>query len=192
MLLMLDNYDSFTWNVVQYLRELGETVEVYRNDKITLQEIEKLKPEKLVISPGPCAPDQAGISIRLVEHFQERIPILGICLGHQVIAQVYGGTIIRAKRVVHGKTSAIYHNKLGVFRNIVSPYLAARYHSLVVDNKTLPECLELTAWTQTEKGSLEEIMGIRHKVYPVEGVQFHPESFISEYGHQLLDNFLKQ
>ncbi|PJE80966.1 Anthranilate synthase component 2 [invertebrate metagenome] len=192
MLLMIDNYDSFTWNIVQYLRELGEMVEVYRSDRITLKDIEVMKPEKIVISPGPCTPNEAGISLNLIEHFQESIPIFGVCLGHQSIAQVYGGSIVRARKVMHGKVSAIHHQQQGVFQGLPSPFTATRYHSLVVAGNTMPDCLEITAWTETDDGTMDEIMGVRHKTLPIQGVQFHPESIMTEYGHELLANFLKQ
>ncbi|MDG1694212.1 MAG: aminodeoxychorismate/anthranilate synthase component II [Porticoccaceae bacterium] len=191
MILMVDNYDSFTYNVVQYLAELKADVQVYRNDKITIAEIEKLAPEKIVISPGPCTPNEAGISVAVIKHFSGRIPILGICLGHQSIGQAYGGEIVRAKQVMHGKTSMIYHNNTGVFANLTNPYEATRYHSLVINQNSLPDCLEITAWTQHDDGSLDEIMGVRHKELAVEGVQFHPESILTQHGHDLLENFLK-
>ncbi|MHA7854268.1 aminodeoxychorismate/anthranilate synthase component II [Marinobacter shengliensis] len=191
MLLMIDNYDSFTYNVVQYLAELGADVQVYRNDEITIEQIEALKPERLVISPGPCTPNEAGISMDAIRHFAGKLPILGICLGHQSIGQVYGGDIIRAGKVMHGKVSAVYHNDLGVFRGLNNPLQATRYHSLVIDKNTLPDCLEVTAWTRNEDGSIEEIMGVRHKTLPIEGVQFHPESIMTEQGHELLRNFLR-
>ncbi len=192
MLLMIDNYDSFTYNVVQYLAELGADVRVYRNDEISVAEIEALKPERLVISPGPCTPDQAGISMDVVRHFAGKVPILGVCLGHQAIGQVYGGDVIRAGRVMHGKVSPIYHSDTGVFRGLNNPVQATRYHSLVIDKTTLPDCLEVTAWTRNEDGSVEEIMGVRHKTLPIEGVQFHPESIMTEQGHELLRNFLRR
>ena len=191
MLLMIDNYDSFTYNVVQYLAELGADVQVYRNDEITIGQIEALKPERLVISPGPCTPNEAGISMEAIHHFAGKLPILGICLGHQSIGQVYGGDIIRAGRVMHGKVSAVYHNDIGVFRGLNNPLQATRYHSLVIDKNTLPDCLEVTAWTRNDDGSVEEIMGVRHKTLPIEGVQFHPESIMTEQGHELLRNFLR-
>jgi len=191
MLLMIDNYDSFTYNVVQYLAELGADVQVYRNDEITIEQIEALKPERLVISPGPCTPNEAGISMDAIRHFAGKLPILGICLGHQSIGQVYGGDIIRAGKVMHGKVSAVYHNDIGVFRGLNNPLQATRYHSLVIDKNTLPDCLEVTAWTRNDDGSVEEIMGVRHKTLPIEGVQFHPESIMTEQGHELLRNFLR-
>ncbi|MFL1456475.1 aminodeoxychorismate/anthranilate synthase component II [Marinobacter sp. GN3S48] len=191
MLLMIDNYDSFTYNVVQYLAELGADVHVYRNDEITVEEIEALKPERLVISPGPCTPNEAGISMAAIRHFAGKLPILGVCLGHQAIGQVYGGDVIRAGRVMHGKVSPVYHTDTGVFRGLSNPLQATRYHSLVIDKDTLPDCLEVTAWTRNEDGSVEEIMGVRHKTLPIEGVQFHPESIMTEQGHELLRNFLR-
>ncbi|MDC0662311.1 aminodeoxychorismate/anthranilate synthase component II [Marinobacter sp. SS21] len=191
MLLMIDNYDSFTYNVVQYLAELGADVQVHRNDEITIEQIEALKPERLVISPGPCTPNEAGISMAAIEHFAGKLPILGICLGHQSIGQVFGGDIIRAGRVMHGKVSPVFHNDIGVFRGLNNPLQATRYHSLVIDQDTLPDCLEVTAWTRNEDGSVEEIMGVRHKTLPIEGVQFHPESIMTEQGHELLRNFLR-
>lgn len=190
MLLMIDNYDSFTYNVVQYLGELGADVRVFRNDAISIKEIEKLAPQQLVISPGPCTPNEAGISMAVISHFAGKIPILGICLGHQSIGQVFGGSIVRARKVMHGKLSSIQHDKQGVFHNLQNPFTATRYHSLVIDKETLPDCLEVTAWTEDATGNQEEIMGVRHKELLVEGVQFHPESILSEHGHQLLKNFL--
>jgi len=190
MLLMIDNYDSFTFNVVQYLMELGENVEVWRNDEISVDEIIKAAPEKIVISPGPCTPNEAGISLEVIERLAGSIPILGICLGHQSIGQAFGGHIIRAPKVMHGKLSAIHHSGVGVFEGLPSPYQATRYHSLVIDPSTLPESLEVTAWTEDESGELEAIMGVRHRSLFVEGVQFHPESILSEHGHALLKNFL--
>ena len=191
MLLMIDNYDSFTYNVVQYLAELGADVQVHRNDEITVEQIEALNPERLVISPGPCTPSDAGISMDVIRHFAGKIPILGICLGHQAIGQVFGGQVIRAGRVMHGKVSPVYHHSKGVFRGLNNPLQATRYHSLVIEQATLPECLEVTAWTRNSDGSVEEIMGVRHKTLAVEGVQFHPESIMSEQGHELLRNFLR-
>ena len=191
MLLMIDNYDSFTYNVVQFLGELGAEVQVYRNDAITLDEIEAMAPDQIVLSPGPCTPDQAGISLAVVERFAGKTPILGICLGHQSIGQAFGGRIIRAARVMHGKLSPIHHQATGVFRGLSNPLTATRYHSLVIDKATLPDSLEITAWTEDENGNLEEIMAVRHKSLTVEGVQFHPESIMSEHGHQLLENFLQ-
>lgn len=193
MILMIDNYDSFTWNVVQYLGELGADVRVLRNDEVTVAEIEAMAPERIVISPGPCAPDQAGVSMAVIEAFAGRIPLLGICLGHQCIGQVYGGRVVRAgSGVMHGKTSAIHHSGEGVFRDLSRPFTATRYHSLVVEPSSLPECLEVTAWTETADGQREEIMGLRHRELAVEGVQFHPESILTEHGHDLLRHFLIQ
>jgi anthranilate synthase component 2 len=190
MLLMIDNYDSFTYNVVQYLGELGADVHVHRNDEITIEEIEALKPSKIVISPGPCTPNEAGVSLAVIEHFKGKLPILGICLGHQSIGQAFGGNIIRAGQVMHGKTSPMHHNDKGVFKGLNNPFTATRYHSLVICKDTLPDCLEITAWTENPDGSIEEIMGVRHKELDIEGVQFHPESILSEHGHDLLKNFL--
>ena len=191
MLLMIDNYDSFTYNLVQYLGELGADVEVYRNDEISVDEIKARKPEKLMISPGPCTPDEAGISMQAIKTFAGEIPILGVCLGHQSIGQVFGGKIIHAKEIMHGKTSKIYHKNNHVFKGLKNPYTATRYHSLVIEKESLPDCLEITAWTETEAGEMDEIMGVRHKTMNVEGVQFHPESILTEHGHDLLNNFLK-
>ena len=191
MLLMIDNYDSFTYNVVQFLGELGAEVQVYRNDAITLDEIEAMAPDQIVLSPGPCTPDQAGISLAVVERFVGKTPILGICLGHQSIGQAFGGRIIRAGKVMHGKLSPIHHQATGIFQGLSNPLTATRYHSLVIDKATLPDSLEITAWTEDENGNLEEIMAVRHKSLAVEGVQFHPESIMSEHGHQLLENFLQ-
>lgn len=190
MLLMIDNYDSFTFNVVQYLMELGEDVAVWRNDEISVDAIIEAAPEKIVISPGPCTPNEAGISLEVIERLAGSVPILGICLGHQSIGQTFGGHIIRAPKVMHGKLSAIHHSGVGVFEGLPSPYQATRYHSLVIDPSTLPESLEVTAWTEDESGELEAIMGVRHRSLFVEGVQFHPESILSEHGHALLKNFL--
>lgn len=187
---MIDNYDSFTYNLVQYFGELGEDVRVYRNDEISLETIEALAPARIVISPGPCTPNEAGISMPAIQHFAGRIPLLGVCLGHQSIGQVYGGDVVRARQVMHGKTSPIYHHNVGVFRDLNNPVTATRYHSLVVSKETLPDCLEVTAWTQNDDGSVDEIMGLRHKTLMVEGVQFHPESILTEQGHALLKNFL--
>ena len=191
MLLMLDNYDSFTYNLVQYLGELGQDVKVYRNDEISVDDIASLKPDYIVISPGPCTPNEAGISMEAIEAFAGKIPILGICLGMQSIGQVYGGKIVHAGQIMHGKISMIHHQDRGVFNGLKSPYEATRYHSLVVEKNRVPECLEITAWTETPDGELEEIMGLRHKVLQVEGVQFHPESILTEHGHDLLKNFLE-
>jgi anthranilate synthase component 2 len=190
MILMIDNYDSFTYNIVQYLLELGAEVEVRRNDEITIAEIEAMAPEKIVISPGPCTPNEAGISLETVDHFAGKIPILGICLGHQSIGQSFGGTIGRAGSVMHGKTSAIHHSGEGVFAGLKQPFEATRYHSLVVDKATLPSTLEVTAWTEKD-GEMDEIMGLRHRELGLEGVQFHPESILTEHGYDLLNNFLK-
>ncbi len=190
MILMIDNYDSFTYNIVQYLLELGAEVEVRRNDEINIAEIEALAPEKIVISPGPCTPNEAGISLQAVEHFAGKIPILGICLGHQSIGQSFGGKVGRAASVMHGKTSPIHHNGEGVFAGLKQPFEATRYHSLVVDKATLPDTLEITAWTEKE-GEVDEIMGLRHKDLNLEGVQFHPESILTEHGYDLLNNFLQ-
>ena len=192
VLLMIDNYDSFTYNVVQYFGELGADVQVYRNDAISVEEIEALNPAQIVISPGPCTPAKAGISMPVISYFAGKIPLLGICLGHQSIGQVYGGEIVRAKKVMHGKLSPIHHSGQGVFKDLAEPFTATRYHSLVVDAQQLPDCLEVTAWTENENGEREEIMGVRHKELAVEGVQFHPESILSEQGHALLKNFLDQ
>ena len=187
MLLMIDNYDSFTYNLVQYLSEIGQEVKVYRNDRITIEEVNKLKPKYIVISPGPCTPNEAGISLELINSFKGKVPILGVCLGHQSIGQAFGGKIIHAQTIMHGKTSQIFHENTGVFNGIKSPFTATRYHSLVIDKKSLPDCFDITAWTDDN-----EIMGIKHKDLPIEGVQFHPESILSEYGHDLLKNFLDQ
>ena len=190
MILMIDNYDSFTYNVVQYLAELKADVKVYRNDEITIADIEQMAPQKIVISPGPCTPNEAGVSIETIKTFAGRVPILGICLGHQSIGQAFGGNIVRAKQVMHGKTSLMHHNDSGVFKGLTNPFEATRYHSLVIDQATLPDCLQITAWTENEDGSLDEIMGVRHKELGIEGVQFHPESILTQHGHDLLENFL--
>jgi anthranilate synthase component 2 len=190
MLLMIDNYDSFTYNLVQYLGELGQDVAVYRNDKISVAEIEKLAPAHIVISPGPCTPNEAGISIDVINHFKGKIPLLGVCLGHQSIGQAFGGKIVHAHDIMHGKTSDIYHNSTDVFQGFENPFTATRYHSLVIDKETLPASLEITAWTQDKDGNLDEIMGVRHKDLNISGVQFHPESILTSYGHELLQNFL--
>ena len=187
MLLMIDNYDSFTYNLVQYLSEIGQEVKVFRNDKITIEDIKKLNPKYIVISPGPCTPSKAGISLELIDKFKGKIPILGVCLGHQSIGQAFGGNIIHAQTIMHGKTSEISHKSMGIFKNIKNPFVATRYHSLVIERKTLPKCFDITAWTDDN-----EIMGIKHKDLPIEGVQFHPESILSEHGHDLLKNFLDQ
>ncbi|QIL21542.1 aminodeoxychorismate/anthranilate synthase component II [Thermomonas sp. HDW16] len=192
MLLMLDNYDSFTYNLVQYLQALGAEVRVERNDALTVEQIEKLAPQRIVISPGPCTPNEAGVSLELIERMGASTPILGVCLGHQSIGQVYGGDVIRAGRIMHGKTSRIRHQGKGVFAGLPDGYEATRYHSLVVDKATLPAVLEITAWTENEDGSMEEIMGLRHREFPVEGVQFHPESILTQHGHALLKNFLER
>ncbi len=186
MLLMIDNYDSFTYNLVQYLGELGEDVLVYRNDEIDLAKVAELHPDRIVISPGPCTPNEAGISVPLIKEFAGKIPLLGVCLGHQSIGQAFGGNIIHAKQLMHGKTSLIHHKNIGVFKDLPNPYTATRYHSLVIEKETIPDCLEITAWTDDG-----EIMGVRHKTLAVEGVQFHPESILTEHGHALLNNFLK-
>lgn len=192
MILMIDNYDSFTFNLVQYLQALGAEVRVERNDALTVADIERLAPDKIVISPGPCTPNEAGISTDVIETLGPRIPILGVCLGHQAIGQVYGGDVVRAGRIMHGKTSRIRHEGKGVFANLPDGYEATRYHSLVVAKDRLPDVLEITAWTENEDGSMEEIMGLRHREHPVEGVQFHPESILTEHGHALLRNFLER
>lgn len=187
MILLIDNYDSFTWNLYQYFCELGAEVQVRRNDALTLARIDTLNPQKIVISPGPCTPDDAGISLAVIRHYAGRIPMLGVCLGHQAMAQAFGATVVRAAKVMHGKTSPITHNGQGVFRGLPSPLTVTRYHSLIVDPATLPECFEITAWSETQ-----EIMGIRHREWDLEGVQFHPESILSEHGHALLENFLRR
>jgi anthranilate synthase component 2 len=190
MLLMIDNYDSFTYNVVQYLGELKADVQVYRNDEISIEQIEALNPERIVVSPGPCTPNEAGVSMEVIKTFAGKLPILGICLGHQSIGQVFGGDVVRARKVMHGKVSLMHHNNKGVFKGLTNPFEATRYHSLVIDKNTLPDCLEITAWTQLEDGSVDEIMGVRHKELDIEGVQFHPESILTQHGHDLLANFL--
>lgn len=192
MLLMIDNYDSFTYNVVQYLAELGAEVHVVRNDELNLEEVEALNPSQIVISPGPCTPNEAGISLALIEHFAGRVPLLGICLGHQSLGQAFGGRVLRARKVMHGKTSLIHHIGEGVFGELPSPFTATRYHSLVVDRSSLPAEFTVTAWTEDENGEVDEVMGLRHNPTGAEGVQFHPESILSEHGHTLLANFLKQ
>lgn len=192
MLVMIDNYDSFTYNLVQYLGELGVEVRVYRNDKVTIPELEALGAERIMISPGPCNPDQAGISMEVIRHFAGKLPMLGVCLGHQAIGQVFGGRIVHAREVMHGKTSMIHHSGQGVFTGLENPYQATRYHSLVIERASLPDCLEETAWTETEDGQRDEIMGIRHREFAIEGVQFHPESILTDHGHDLLRNFLAQ
>ncbi len=190
MLLMIDNYDSFTYNVVQYLAELGADVKVVRNDEVSLEDIKAFGPERIVVSPGPCSPEEAGISVAAIQEFAGKLPILGVCLGHQSIGQAFGGKIVRAKAVMHGKVSSMYHAGAGVFNGLQSPFTATRYHSLVIDKQSLPAELEVTAWTQNVDGEVDEIMGVRHKTLPIEGVQFHPESILSEQGHALLKNFL--
>jgi anthranilate synthase component 2 len=190
MLLMIDNYDSFTYNLVQYFGELGAEMQVFRNDEISLAQIEALAPSHIVISPGPCTPKEAGISVPLIRHFAGKIPLLGVCLGHQSIGEAFGGQVVRAKRVMHGKISAIHHRNEGVFAGLANPFNATRYHSLVIEQASLPDCLAVTAWTQLPDGALEEIMGVRHKTLAIEGVQFHPESILTEHGHRLLQNFL--
>lgn len=192
MLLMIDNYDSFTYNLVQYFGELGQEVKVYRNDEITIEEIEQLNPEFIVISPGPCTPNEAGISIETIKQFSGKIPMLGVCLGFQSMVQAYGGNIIGAKEIMHGKVSPVYHTSQGVFTNLKNPLDATRYHSLVAEQSSLPGCFEITAWTNEDNGDIDEIMGIRHKEFEIEGVQFHPESILTEQGHEMLDNFLKR
>ena len=189
-LLMVDNYDSFTYNIVQYLGELGADVAVHRNDEITLDDIERLSPSHIVVSPGPCTPNEAGISVAAIQHFAGKLPILGVCLGHQGIGQAFGGHIIRAKQIMHGKTSQVFHADKGVFQGLPNPFEATRYHSLVIERETLPDCLEITAWTQNPDGSFEEIMGVRHREFAIEGVQFHPESILTEHGHDMLRRFL--
>jgi anthranilate synthase component 2 len=190
MLLMIDNYDSFTFNLVQYFGELGEDVVVIRNDEKTVAEIAAMRPERIVISPGPCTPNEAGVSLQVMREFSGDVPILGVCLGHQSLGQAFGGEVVRAKTIMHGKTSPIRHAEQGVFAGLPDPFEATRYHSLVVRRETLPDCLEITAWTATADGDIDEIMGLRHKTLPVEGVQFHPESILTEHGHDLLRNFL--
>ena len=191
MLLMIDNYDSFTYNLVQYFGELEQDVHVFRNDKITIDEIEKLAPSYIVISPGPCTPNEAGISIDVIKKFKDKIPILGVCLGHQSIGQAFEGKIVHAKKIMHGKTSEIFHNGEDVYNGFENPFTATRYHSLVIEKESLPDCFAITAWTKNENGDIDEIMGIKHKNYSISGVQFHPESILTSYGHELLNNFLK-
>ena len=191
MILMIDNYDSFTYNIVQYLGELGANVKVVRNDMLSIKDIEHMEPEIIVISPGPCTPNEAGISVETINHFHTKLPILGICLGHQSIGAAFGGNIIKAKKIMHGKTSQIHHHQTYIFKDIPTPYIATRYHSLVIEEKTIPDCLEIIAETKSEDHSDNEIMAIRHKDYHTYGVQFHPESIMSEYGHQILQNFLE-
>mgnify|MGYP006271304905 FL=1 len=192
MLLMIDNYDSFTYNLVQYFSELGAEVKVVRNDQISLSEIEEIKPSKIVISPGPCTPKEAGISVDTIKHYAGRYPILGVCLGHQSIGYAFGGQVIHAKSIMHGKTSLVYHHNKGVFQGLKNPLQATRYHSLVIEQASLPDCLEVTAWTADKFGGIDEIMGVRHKTLDIEGVQFHPESILTEQGHDLLRNFLQR
>ena len=192
MLLMIDNYDSFTYNLVQYLQTLGAEVKVIRNDELSVAQIEALAPERIVISPGPCTPNEAGVCVDVIRQLGPRVPILGVCLGHQSLGQAYGGEVVRAKTIMHGKTSRIRHDGLGVFAGLPDAYVATRYHSLVVARDTLPACLEISAWTDHEDGSFDEIMGLRHREHPVEGVQFHPESILTEHGHALLKNFLER
>lgn len=189
---MVDNYDSFTYNLVQYFGELGANVTVVRNDQVTVADIEKLAPDKIVISPGPCTPKEAGVSVETILKLAGKYPILGVCLGHQSIGYAFGGNIIHAKSIMHGKTSSIYHNDVGVFKGLGNPFTATRYHSLVIEQATLPECLEITAWTRDEAGNIDEIMGVRHKQFDIEGVQFHPESILTEHGHDMLRNFLER
>jgi anthranilate synthase component 2 len=189
---MVDNYDSFTYNLVQYLGELGAEVIVVRNDQVSVADIEALEPDKIVISPGPCTPKEAGVSVETILYFGGKIPLLGVCLGHQSIGYAFGGNVIHAKQIMHGKTSPVYHADTGVFKGLANPFTATRYHSLVIEQASLPSCLEVTAWTQNENGQLDEIMGVRHKTLDIEGVQFHPESILTEHGHDLLRNFLQR
>ncbi len=191
MLLMIDNYDSFTYNLVQYFGELGVEVQVYRNDQITLETLDALQPERIVISPGPCTPNEAGISLAVIEHFAGKVPLLGVCLGHQSIGQAFAGKVVHARQIMHGKTSMIHHKNEGVFTGLDNPVEATRYHSLVIEKESLPGCLEITAWTETAEGEFDEIMGVRHKELEVEGVQFHPESILTRQGHDMLKNFLE-
>lgn len=188
---MVDNYDSFTYNLVQYLGELGANVTVVRNDEVSIEDIQALNPDKIVISPGPCTPREAGISVETILSFAGKLPILGVCLGHQSIGHAFGGEIVHAKQIMHGKVSPVYHHDTGVFKGLNNPFTATRYHSLVINQATLPECLEITAWTQDEQGNIDEIMGVRHKELDIEGVQFHPESILTEHGHDMLRNFLE-
>lgn len=192
MLLMIDNYDSFTFNLVQYFGELGEEVKVVRNDELTSAQIGALQPSCIVISPGPCTPNEAGVSIEVLQELSAKVPIFGVCLGHQSIGQAFGGKVVRARQIMHGKTSMIHHAGVGVFRGLPNPFEATRYHSLVVEQESLPDCLEVTAWTENSDGSRDEIMGLRHRSLPVEGVQFHPESILTQHGHDLLRNFLER
>ena len=190
-LLMIDNYDSFTYNLVQYLGELGQDVRVYRNDQVTVEDIAALAPDHIVVSPGPCTPNEAGVSVAAIREFAGKIPLLGVCLGHQSIGQAFGGKVVHAREIMHGKTSMIRHLDVGVFKGLENPFEATRYHSLVIEKESLPDCLEVTAWTEDENGRLDEIMGVRHKTLPVEGVQFHPESILTQHGHDMLRNFLE-
>ena len=192
MLLMIDNYDSFTYNLVQYLQELGEEVRVVRNDELSVDEIAALKPGRIVISPGPCTPNEAGVSMAVIERLGPSVPIFGVCLGHQSIGQVLGGKVVRARQIMHGKTSPMHHSGVGVFAGLENPFEATRYHSLIVERESLPDCLEITAWTEHEDGGFDEIMGLRHKEWPLEGVQFHPESILTQHGHDMLRNFLSR
>jgi len=191
-LLMIDNYDSFTWNLVQYFSELGADVQVIKNDELDIAAITALKPERIVLSPGPCTPNEAGVSLSVIQAFAGQLPILGVCLGHQSIGQAFGGEVVRARQVMHGKTSSVFHKGQGVFSRLNNPLVQTRYHSLIVAKESLPDCLEITAWTQHPDGAIDEIMGLCHKRFNIEGVQFHPESILSEQGHALLENFLKQ
>ena len=190
MILMIDNYDSFTYNLVQYLGELKADVKVVRNDEITIAEIEALRPERIIISPGPCTPNEAGVSLEVIKQFVGQLPLFGVCLGHQSIGQAFGGNIIRAKEIMHGKTSLMHHTNKGVFKGLENPFIATRYHSLVIEKESLPDCLEITAWTENDAGELDEIMGVQHKELAIEGVQFHPESILTQHGHDILQNFL--
>ena len=189
MLLMIDNYDSFTFNLVQYFGELGADVKVVRNDAVSVEQIAEMRPDQLVISPGPCTPNEAGVSVAAIKHFAGKLPVLGVCLGHQSIGQAFGGNIVHAREIMHGKTSSVYHLDQGVFSDLPTPFMATRYHSLVIEKQSLPDCLEVTAWTEQD-GELDEIMGVRHKTMDIQGVQFHPESILTEHGHQMLKNFL--
>jgi anthranilate synthase component 2 len=189
---MVDNYDSFTYNLVQYFGELGADVTVVRNDQVTVDDIAKLAPDKIVISPGPCTPKEAGVSVESILNFAGKIPLLGVCLGHQSIGYAFGGNVIHAKSIMHGKTSLVYHHDQGVFKGLSNPFTATRYHSLVIEQSSLPDCLEVTAWTQDDAGNIDEIMGVRHRTLDIEGVQFHPESILTEHGHDLLRNFLER
>lgn len=191
-LVMVDNYDSFTYNLVQYFGELGADVVVVRNDEVTVEDIEALRPDKIVISPGPCTPKEAGISVETIHRYAGQYPILGVCLGHQSIGYAFGGNIIHAKQIMHGKVSSVYHKDVGVFKGLNNPFTATRYHSLVIEQSSLPDCLEVTAWTQDAQGNIDEIMGVRHKTLDIEGVQFHPESILTEHGHDMLRNFLER